>query len=587
MYTKKLLSAAAAMAVLSSGAMAFDAWHFDMNGTDPDVNTVGMTGVIVAERDNDTVLYSSYQDANMSDTVINRGNSRDALIYPAFNQKDGWGTEIVVRNTSKVAVIAKAVIYDGKDSHEVKDFNIYLSPYDVCRFTIKNGRITSNDGSIRTYGIYPHQATTLTLQDVQTAEQDLTDYAAIKFANEKPFDEELKTETGYVIIYGMEQVDTCQKTIGRGTTTQSATTTITNVNNETASKGCFHNDHAGLYAAYAASLDSARPGWRALTDPNGNMYKGMFYQKPGQNSVVTVAPDVNATDTVTSYKWNENDAKIVEQVTTFGDVTVNLTGTVRVFNPAGRDMLLRAAGIYGFTNNRRMLWTEGEYASLADRCIQSNGTVSGNLHASYNWQCVKQDAATFSQSNTVYTFANAQGDIKENKLIVTQPYKRILAQLDANGTVTASGKHKATSTGLMRYFSYTGKGNFVDTAENGLEKVETGTSYKFVVNQTIYDEDEMKNAQAIGGTIITSPRTSDGNVVAFNNEVQEVNSDQLEKASDLKGAYDKTNGFIRFSLGSASATQNYLPAVTTQMVGSVVGSSAETNWVYTGTMRSN
>jgi len=579
MYTKKLLSAAAAMAVLSSGAMAFDAWHFDVNATNPDpaVNTVGMQGVIAAERDGKTVQYSSYntgEEAQSSITI--GGNFGDALIYPAFNQKDDWGTEIVVRNTRNVAIIAKAVVYDGDDSHEVKDFNIYLSPYDVCRFTIKGGKITSKDGSIRTYGIFPHQATQRTLATVQAGGQNLTDVRDIAFGNTKPFDEALTVEKGYIAIYGMEQVITATRSVGPGTAVESNTTTN------------FHGDHAGLYAAYAGSLDSARPGWRALTDPNGNMYKGMFYKKAGQASVVTVAPDINNTENNTSiaFKWNADNTKIVQYTTTFGGVQDDaLTGTVRVFNPAGRDMLLRATPIQNFTDvGQRLLWTEGEYASLADRCIESNETVQGNLHANYNVACVTNDAIQFTQANAVYTFANAQGDIKENKLLVTQPYKRILAQLDTNGTITASGVHKGVSTGLMSSFSYSGSANFVDTKENGAEKVDTGMGYKFIVTQAIYDEDENRNAQAIGGTIITSPRTSDGSVVAFNHELQEVNSDQLEKASDLKGAYDNKNGFVRFTLGTGGVNNN-IPAITTQMVGSVVGSSAETNWIYSNSMQ--
>ncbi|MCK4441004.1 MAG: hypothetical protein KAU90_03300, partial [Sulfurovaceae bacterium] len=316
MYTKKFLSAVVAMAVLSSGAMAFDAWHFDVNGTGTDLETesVGMTGVIVAERDNDTVLFSSYKYGNKSDNIISKSstNKGDALIYPAFNQKDNWGTEIVVRNTSNKAIVAKAVIYDGKDSHEVKDFNIYLSPYDVSRFTIKDGRIKSNDGSLRTYGINPHQATDGTnLTRVKNNVTDRTDYAVIKFGNKEPFDQELKVETGYVIIYGMEQVNSNVRTVGPETGTASTSTCTI---------GCFHNDHAGLYAAYAASLDRRRGGWRDLTASPGNMFKGMF--KNG----VTQAPNINASDMVTSYKWYEDDTKIVENNTTFGDVEDKLTG---------------------------------------------------------------------------------------------------------------------------------------------------------------------------------------------------------------------------------------------------------------------
>jgi hypothetical protein len=173
----------------------------------------------------------------------------------------------------------------------------------------------------------------------------------------------------------------------------------------------------------------------------------------------------------------------------------------------------------------------------------------------------------FNATNAVYDFANATGDVLENKLIITQPYKRILAQLDYNGT---------TALNTMTKYGYNGAKNWVDTTNGGLEKVDTGLGWKFLVSYEVYDEDEVKNAEEIGGTLIVSPRTSADNAVTFNNELQEVNAIDLEKNPDLKGAYDNKNGFAVFSLG--------IPAITTQMIGSVVGSSAETNWIYTETM---
>jgi hypothetical protein len=546
---------------MSTGAMAFDAWQWDVNGTN--TSKMAQAGTIVAEKADSTVVFSSYTDANMSTTDINISTTTqgDALIYPAFNQKDGWGTEIIVRNNSKEAIVAKAVVYAADDSREVKDFNIYLSPMDVCRFTIADGKIKSTDGSIRTFGIYPHQATDDTATEVQSNTVDKTDYSSIAFADTVPFDQELTVESGYVAIFGMEQVTGYTKRNPYATVPAwSPATRATKPTN-----GWFHNDHAGLYAAYAASLDTERTrNWRNLTSSTaGNMYKGMF------KSGVTVAPNVekNASDNI-SYKWADADADIVENNTTFDIVDEVLSGTVRVYNAAGRDMILNAVALNGFTETNRLLWTEGEYASIADRCINdNNNSATDGTRAYYDVGCIKRDAIEFNATNAVYDFSNAAGDVLENKLLVTQPYKRILSQLDYNGTKDLK---------VMEWAGYTGAKNWVDTASDGLETVDTGLGWSFLVNYAVYDEDEAKNAEAVGGTIITSPRTSDDNAVKFNNELQEVGSDSLEKNPSLNGAYDALNGFAVFDLG--------IPAVTTQMIGSVVGSSAETNWIYTETM---
>jgi len=578
MYTKKLLSVAASVAVMSTGAIAFDASHNPVMGTIQTNSASGATTI------------SSYTDGNTSDTniTIATGTQGDALIYPAFNQKDSWGTEIVVRNNSNKAIVAKAVLYAADDSRELKDFNIYLSPYDVSRFTIEGGKIKSADDSIRTYGIYPHQAIndanrTEELVDMQNSDIDKSDYAAISFADnaDKPFDEDMTVEAGYVAIYGMEEVLTHQYRKNPDANASKGSWTTDSKN--------FHGDHAGLYAAYAASLDESRDGWRNLTSSsNGNMLNGMF------KSGVTQAPNIdgnNSAGGAISFKWAETDADIIENNTTFGPVSAVLSGTVRIYNPEGRDMLLNATALDQFTDNRRVLWTEGEYASLADRCIgkadannaygDDNSTATTSNKAVYVGTCVENDAEQFVKANAVYNFSNAKGDVQENKLLVTQVYKRILAQLNyysvgATDTLTTSSLEAGKS--IMEHFGYNGLANYTEVAATGTgssqtKTVDTGVGYKFNVSYETFDEKENKNAEEIGGTIIVSPRSSSDNTVTFNNELQEVNPDQLEKNPDLKGAYDNINGFSVFKLG--------VPAITTQMVGSVVGSSAETNWVYT------
>jgi len=597
MYTKKLLSAAAAMAVLSSGAIAFDSYIGDasigaagtgLSTSGVGINTTNASGtsnqntdingsLIVTEFDpnNDgktRFVLSSYQRGDKATNAIIPSSTfkGNALIYPAFNQTDGWGTEIVVRNVTNKAIVAKAVLYSGEDSHEVVDFNIYLSAKDVCRFKIEGNKITSTDGSIKTYGINPHQAfgTSKTTGDDVT--RDLTDYALIKFANdsEHPFNFGVTEKTGYVVIYGMEESNGIR--LIEKKTDSNASTAVT--------PNGFHNDHAGLYAAYARSLDDERNGWRTLTNPSvGGILNGMFVASSG----VTQAPDINTSVTgkdVTWLEYVEGENTLRERTATFKAVANNsLTGQVRIYNTsAGRDMLLNATAVNNFNDNNnpdgnlRMLWTEGEYASIADRCIEEDNNITHSTGATttdtitsvfYDKECVVNDAKQFNIRSAVYTYANASAGI-ENKILITQPYKRLLAQL-GNPAVGYNPKYNGTSNTKV----------VLDLAKEKYQKVATGTSYDFRIAPTPYDEDEQTSVQAIAGTIITSPATTGSSVIKFNKELQEINADNMEKNPGFNGAFDNKNGFVEFTVP--------VSAITTQMVGSVAGSSAEMNWVYT------
>ncbi len=135
--------------------------------------------------------------------------TREMHLYrPAFNSKDGWETEITVRNTTKAAVIAKAVLYDAYDTHELKDFNLYLSSHDVARFKIKKNTITTRDGSIMAgidpslgssnHEFVPHENPS-NIQYVENPRTDTDgDYIISDFGNKDG-------NSGYVVIYVMAQ----------------------------------------------------------------------------------------------------------------------------------------------------------------------------------------------------------------------------------------------------------------------------------------------------------------------------------------------------------------------------------------------
>ena len=78
----------------------------------------------------------------------------DLLIYPVYlADGSGWETKISVINTNtNLSTVAKVVLRGGRDSKELLDFFIYLSPDDMWTGTIYNNngvvRIKSEDDSV-------------------------------------------------------------------------------------------------------------------------------------------------------------------------------------------------------------------------------------------------------------------------------------------------------------------------------------------------------------------------------------------------------------------------------------------------------
>ena len=129
--TNKIMSIAAIAAIFGTSAYAFDTNTAGkiLNRDAVEGNYTGGTASTVR------LLKSVDGHPDPITGAITDRLKGDALIFPAFQaDEDGWNTEIVLRNNySNKAIIAKVVVYDGKDSSEVRDFNVYLSANDQLR----------------------------------------------------------------------------------------------------------------------------------------------------------------------------------------------------------------------------------------------------------------------------------------------------------------------------------------------------------------------------------------------------------------------------------------------------------------------
>ena len=68
---------------------------------------------------------------------VDSDNTGEVLIYPFYSADNGNQTYIHVVNTTDQWKAAKVRIMEAENSYEVRDFNLYLSPYDHFAFTIK------------------------------------------------------------------------------------------------------------------------------------------------------------------------------------------------------------------------------------------------------------------------------------------------------------------------------------------------------------------------------------------------------------------------------------------------------------------
>ncbi len=546
MYTKKILSMAATIALVSTASLAFE------------TNTYGQ----ILAGDTASKTYTAGTPAT-SDLNLSSGLYGDALIYPYFKATDGWTTEIVVRNTTPYATVAKVSIYEKFNSADIGDFNVYLSPYDVIRFTIVDGIVKTADGSVPTtvrnpkHGVDADEATWLDL-DGNSEELEIL---KLKAENNEQLE-------GYVVVYGMTQyndgVDTAANTSYGQVTT----------------KLNYHQKHNELFKDYRRLMDDCRPNWRQAFSRNG-MKEGVMIA----NTSIP-APDTNiGSECVTTsvstfyddpkYKGQDYDLK------NFGDVASNtLTGTVRVFKEdkeQSRDLLLPATAISNFSENNMYLWAEGEFAGIEDRRLErKEGVVTqeqvdalksddiklpvgtrkvGDTYAYYyDAETVKKDSNAFMTKTALYTFDSKEGAAVTNQILVTQPTKRSLGQLFGN---------KGNSTGY--YW------------------LEDGSDYGgFQLEYFLLDEDEGADTEEVGFTRITSPAGNLGEIPTWKDEMQKITSKDLEELA--QGEEFKNNDGYSFLNFIGAATEG-IPAIVTEMTATKVGGIAQTNWIYAPTTK--
>lgn len=570
---KKLLSVAAATAVLATSSVAFDA---------------GTMGEIQSQ-DGVKGSYEGGFDVGNNNLKVSSNMKGDALIFPAFKQKlptdtnesaVNWNTEMVFRNTTEEAIIAKVVIYAADDSRELKDFNVYLSKNDVFNFKIENGMITTKDASIPLIVNWPAlDADTVHLTmntkenregleareangelEVGTTANLLSSDGSYKIA-------ELPVAEGYAIVYGMAQ---------------STTENITGVSDG------YHNQHDELFLDYRNLLDSCRSDWRTAftNDPTtGNMYmnNGIITGLPTDVEspnigvvtncgLVTVTPinGNSSANNTTAYNaiGTQVDNKAANQkLISFGDVEAGaLIGSVEISTDAdnginARNMLLPATALENFTVDNMLLWTEGEFAAIADRRIFVDVGVT-----KYNETGVLKDAEAFEISETYYTFKakDANNTAATNTMIFTQPMKRILQDL-ANSNTYWNDKGQGACANNDGTNSYGG----------------------FISQAALYDNEEQGDTEKITNTkpiTITSPfgkNVSIAQTEYYCNELQSIKD--IEKSAQTNTAFQNqtTDGFAKVTFNTTDADKNTkLSAIVTQMTGTMVNGQPKINWVY-------
>lgn len=517
-----MLSVAAAAILTSTGAFAFE------TNTQNVILTSATGGATVVDNYKPEATYDSTKEIlnNFTAAVqatnpleLSQNLFGDALIYPAFRQGGEWESEIVVTNTSTTeAVVAKVVLYAGSDSREYVDFNIYLSANDVFRFTIKDNKIVTSDDSIAK-AVYSPASTDLNV-DVPVM-NTLGEEMEVQFYDNG---ESLASlEKGYVAIYGMTQ------------SIDGSDTNATDGVDET-----YHLKHAELFTDYRAILDDCRTGWRTAfdsNDANGVMVNGMI-------TSAIAAPNTDDTcDLLTA------DPRTID----FQSPTDVLTGTVTIANSGSdaREVTLHATPLANFSDADQMvLWTEGEFASIADREIiiaaDANMTGAGVLNRGfYNEADIQTDNDAFKFTSAYYSFKADSDSVTtlRNSFLITQPYKRTLVQL---------GNDENLWTGINTDYPY---GGFCKDA------------------RMAYNDGEVPHSDAINPDdmiTITSPYNSTTINITCDMEYNE-----LASMSDLEAGTDHedTNGFVRINFGTVGG-------IVTQQLGTMVNGQAQTSWVY-------
>ena len=353
--TKKILTSVAAAALISTSAMAYETTE-------------------LAQMKNAISSTTTQANAVATGNITLGSSTSNSLLFPAFFSSTGWESTIRVINTDpNNAIVAKVVFYDGKDSHELKDFNIYLSANDEWMGTIKivdgKATIVSSDDSA------PIEATVARGKYPMATETD-------------PMTAVLGANSGYIEVIGM--------VAGLGNSLK-----------QVDSK--YHAEHSLLREDYTKFSMDARG-----TDSNSIFKDGVV-----QGNIANFPyRDLDANATFTSLNGH-----------------ASLAGDIRITNTAnGTDMDMPAINLDYTTSSsvagslgKALVYLEGEKANIVDVEINS-------VTEDYNITAIEADLTAITPKVAYITYGDAA--INNNYALFTSPFKRTIAQLAATGTNT-------------------------------------------------------------------------------------------------------------------------------------------------------
>ena len=512
---KRFLLSSAVIGALATSAMAY--------------NIDELSSMSVSRKNTNEV--NQTKNNNWSDINVigfNQTQTSNALIFPAYFVGNGWETHLRVVNTANQGVVAKVVFFDGKDSHEVVDFNIYLSPNDVWTGTLK----VDNDGVAKI--ISTDDSAPLENGDMASASN--------------PLSKAVDSPTGYVEVIAMAETDTTLNTYKTG-----------------------HGDHKGLRTAYNMFAKLMRTG---TTTPNLIFQNGVV-----QNGVASY-PYLDINLSKLSGQDIDSDGHIEYNLTALRTNNI-LTGDVRITytgNGAEKDMILPAYKVdYNITTkdwngsawitptdiNSSLIYLEGEKANLAD--VEINGS-------DYNWTNIQTDINAISTTQTYLAYGDAAP--QNMQAVVSNPFKRVYVQaaLDAadgtvDGTINTTNLVKITDNNLnptyYRNASIPQGGTIAD--------INYGST-KLVAQ--IFDESEnmMSAGQFSPATTPTIELTRE--VSSTGTSLTDTNSLAYYINQAINKGYKK--GFVL--LTNARGNTVRIPGIVTQMIATDVNGRVITNW---------
>ena len=538
---KKFLLSAAVVGALATSAMAYNVSELKLMAV----------GGIAAGSANPVNI------ANDSNPLTNRGFKQtqlsNALIFPAFNVGNGWESTVRVINPDPAhAVVAKVVLYDGKDSHEIRDFNIYLSANDVWTGTIK----VDSDGVAK-----------IISTDDSTPLEDGTLASA-----DKPFSKSIDSNFGYIEVIAMAVTD---------------------------GKSGADHDHAGLRTAYSTFAKMERTG---STNPNIVFQNGVIKNQVAtspyiklklNNATMTLTDTVNGLNNTAYASYivdADSNTKNYDKTKEYGFTApvaggsfLGLTGDIRITDTVnGKDMDMMpykidyATGTAGAPDS--LVYIEGEKANIADVFIRQRDTNGDKIDDAniYDSDSLENEIGLISLSNYYITYGDAE--VQNMYALLTNPFKRVYVQAKLDDASSGNGgddEKGQISPNIKITDSNTNPAYYKDASTDASGNINYGSTSLIA---QIYDESE--NAMSAGQFSPANTPTIklDNEVASTGNDA--TNKDQLAYYLNQAEAKGYKKGFVKLTNVNNSTTNPVqIPGFMTQMLATTAGGKVVTNWI--------